>query len=549
MKKYFIKTSMLILMLTFTFACNQDILEIPQKGVIEFDKYYENAGPAEAEQLMASVYYLYYAQLTYITTQYFLDVLSDDNEAGGNAFSDQASGFNVATAYIMTSTQENPVHMYTQAYRLIYWANCIIEKIPATTDARINRVKAEANFMRALAMFELVRWFGTPPFVDNLTTALEQHNLPNGDHAVIIPWVLARMKESADALPALSGMGTQRAFGARLSKHAVLAYMGKVALWYGTRYKNPTILAQAVEPLKTVVNSGLYGLLDDMFMLDRPAADFSKEYIFERNAADATSHPNDQSDNRHQWSNWRNQLMNLPAELWNGGWQWNPPSGDFGRFLEKHEGGIEKPRFKSTLRTLDQVMAMTYNSNAPARIIAPIAANEGYFRYRKLWFFDDVYQEVPGTLTSTKKSKANEVYMRYAEVLLMYAEAQFLVNGDADGSGLKALNEVRRRAQIPELTSMTYQDIKDERRAELWSRGERFHDLVRWGDAATALKDKGKNRWTLNVGNGKGYNADGTWAITRQDGPGSGWDPKYELMPFPNSQLLANPNLKQNPGW
>ncbi len=136
--------------------------------------------------------------------------------------------------------------------------------------------------------------------------------------------------------------------------------------------------------------------------------------------------------------------------------------------------------------------------------------------------------------------------MRYPEVLLMYAEAQFLVNGDADGSGLQALNQVRQRAQIPLLGSMTYQDIKDERRAELWQEGERYFDLVRWGDAADRLKDKGKTWYTLY-----GYKDDGvTWDIRTREGSGNGWDSKYNLLPFPYAQLSANPSLgDNNPGW
>ena len=124
--------------------------------------------------------------------------------------------------------------------------------------------------------------------------------------------------------------------------------------------------------------------------------------------------------------------------------------------------------------------------------------------------------------------------LRYAEVLLMYAEAKFLVDNDADKSGLKALNEVRRRAQIPELASMTYQDIKDERRAELFCEQERFFDLVRWGDAPTVLANKGKKL---------------EWNVVEEDGPGKGWQDKYNLLPFPFEQISANPNLKQNPGW
>ena len=139
----------------------------------------------------------------------------------------------------------------------------------------------------------------------------------------------------------------------------------------------------------------------------------------------------------------------------------------------------------------------------------------------------------------------NAALLRYAEVLLLYAEAKFLVDNDADGTGLAALNEVRRRAQIPELSSMTYQDIKDERRAELFYEQERFFDLVRWGDAPTVLKDKGKKLYRFH-----GYKPGTTeWDIEVLDGPGKGWQDKYNLLPFPYEQITANPNLKQNPGW
>jgi hypothetical protein len=137
--------------------------------------------------------------------------------------------------------------------------------------------------------------------------------------------------------------------------------------------------------------------------------------------------------------------------------------------------------------------------------------------------------------------------MRYAEVLLMYAEAKFLVDDDADGTGLAALNQVRERAELDPLASMTYQDIKDERRTELWGEHERFFDLVRWGDAAEALKDKGKTWYTF-----WGYKEGTTeWDIRTREGTGSGWDTrgKYEVFPFPYQQLSANPNLVQNEYW
>ena len=188
-------------------------------------------------------------------------------------------------------------------------------------------------------------------------------------------------------------------------------------------------------------------------------------------------------------------------------------------------------------------MAMSYdNAATPPGIFSVLTSSQGYFYYRGILFNDDIYWGMAGV---NKYSKANMYLMRYAEVLLLYAETKFLVDNDADGTGLQALNEVRRRSQISELTSMTYQDIKDERRAELWSEGERYFDLVRWGDAATKMKDKGKTWYSFH-----GYKEGTTeWELSTQPGTGNGWDPKYEFLPYHTTQLAANPNLKQNPGW
>ena len=544
MKRIYIALSLAALLVSLG-AC-QNKLDIPQKSVLSTEDYYANANGDEAEALIASAYKLYWGGrdvtcVNGIEKIMFLNSLDDDHYPGGGSFADATYQFQEAGSYNVTSADTAPRIMYKGVYSVIYHCNLILEKIPVSNDARINRVKAEANFLRALAMFDAVRWWGTPPLPDHLLSQEEyyQENTPTD---VSIKWILAQMKEAAEQLPAISGKGQQEKFGARISKHAALAYRGKVGLWYGQKFNDQAILKEAAADLKTVIDSGLYGLVSDMFILERPAGDFCEEYLFEHNSADNDGFPgNPQNDLRHMWTGWTDAIT-TPTQIF-GGWGWNAVSGDFGRFLEKHEGGIEKPRFKSTIHTYEQVLEMEYAPGAKPGMKEgrKIDHNEGYFTFRGVAWNKDLY-DVPGF---GKYSMTNAALLRYAEVLLLYAEAKFLLDKDADGTGLKALNEVRRRAQIPELTSMTYQDIKDERRAELFYEQERFFDLVRWGDAPVVLKDKGKKLYRFH-----GYKPGTTeWNVEVLDGPGKGWQDKYNLLPFPFEQISANPNLKQNPGW
>ncbi len=143
------------------------------------------------------------------------------------------------------------------------------------------------------------------------------------------------------------------------------------------------------------------------------------------------------------------------------------------------------------------------------------------FGMKKYYF--PIYDE-PGT-ASPNNDPTNRRVIRYADVLLMYAEVMFLI-GD-DGTGLAALNEVRARVDMPPVPVLSRDAIIHERDIELAFESHRWSDLVRWS-------------------------FDPAWGINWDDilGPGIFQEGKHEYLPIPLTEIdLNNGALKQNPGW
>jgi hypothetical protein len=113
----------------------------------------------------------------------------------------------------------------------------------------------------------------------------------------------------------------------------------------------------------------------------------------------------------------------------------------------------------------------------------------------------------------------NWISLRYADVLLMYAEA--VANGAAEtaGSALDALNAVRTRAGLGTVGALTLDEVRAERRREFIFEGQRWFDLVRYGTLDAAIQAK------------------------------TGHPPKGDLFPIPQREIDLNPNLTQNPGY
>ena len=141
--------------------------------------------------------------------------------------------------------------------------------------------------------------------------------------------------------------------------------------------------------------------------------------------------------------------------------------------------------------------------------------------------------------------------LRYSDVLLMLAEAEFMVNGST-AVALTAINQVRRRAygldintqnSSVDLSSITLADIQAERARELAFESLRTQDLKRWGIYLQRLQE------VINFNNTQGYPTGNRSAANLGRVNAIAGGNKFLLWPKPSSEVLVNKGIVQNPGW
>ena len=218
--------------------------------------------------------------------------------------------------------------------------------------------------------------------------------------------------------------------------------------------------------------------------------------------------------------------------------------------------GKKSARYLGTVATYEDLLDLfTYNNTGNKGVQNPIEFCEGYFRVRLMAKIENI---MGGANWYNMYTHNNICYMRYAEVLLNYAEA--VAMGGSNGSslsGLQALNMVRSRTGLSNAPSLDMNNdtygIKAERRAELHWEGVRFIDLVRWGDAPVVLADMGKVKhffYGYNNNQNTISQSKSEWMIIESALLGEGFKTnKNELFPIPTVEINSNPALIQNPGW
>ena len=487
-----------------------------------------------------------------------------------------------------TNTIPNTDGSWNSAYSRIRATNYLLSKAESyAKPAEIEKYVAEAKFFRAYLYFDLLQLFGGVPIIKApLSPESPELQAPRNSRDEVVDFIVADLESAIAVLPLESAIAT--ADKGRVSKGAAQAFLSRVALYEGTwqKFRNNsaranTLLDKAALNADAVITSKQYELFAPTVL-----GDSAQKYLFilenqQSNPANLTKSANKEYilANRYDFAS-RQIRINITHQLL-GNVQWGVKK-LMDMYLAQDGLPIEKsPLFKgyktttSEYENRDNRMIYTWmqdgkyywdNENPGARITwrgdaadiagsrgrANIATGSGYAPQK--------------FATERRLQDLEEGYdypvIRYAEVLLNYAEAVFEKNGTISDADLdKSLNLVRNRInkKMPKLSNNLIQtnglamrtEIRRERTLELFLEGFRRDDLIRWKTAEIEMPKpiEGivwtgtayETRWAgikNQVINGN-YRLEGN----RQ------WSEKHYLLPIPSQQIQLNPNLVQNPGW
>lgn len=466
-------------------SCKKDFLELSPISSVTSDNFYRNAN--DIKNAVNGVYGSLQLAGIHINNYIFGDIRSDDTQpvaSGSVTDQDEFDRF-----YIRTT---NPFILarWNDSYRAISRCNAILDRITAIEmdDALKSRTIGEVKFIRALVYFHLVRTFGDVPLV------ITEIKDPDAGYAYgrnPAAEVYAQIeKDLTDAAAAVPASYTGPDIG-RVTQGAAKALLGKV---YLTQKK----YTEAAARLKEVIASNVYGLLPNFGDVFRANNKNNKESVFEvqfRAGGVGEGNP---------WPNSFAPENSGNAVIAFGGDGNNQPSLDMVNAFEANDK--RRPLSLATSYVNASGVTIQYN-------------------------FVKKYHDVP----ATKNDNGNNIpVIRYADVLLMYAEALNEIGYQPAGEAMLYLNEVRTRAGIPTRTAADLPNqqafrlaIEQERRVELAFEGHRWFDLVRTDRAITVLNAKKDQLRLVKV-------------ISATD----------LLFPIPQSQIDINrTKITQNPGY
>lgn len=417
------------------------------------------------------------------------------------------------------------------------WFLASIDKTPINEDL-IKRMKAEARFLRAYKYFVMSQLYGDVPLMTTLVSSEEANTITRNSKADIVKFVLDELTAITTDLPDSYSVSDK----GRITKGAAWALKARVEL-FNQKYTD------CVTSCNNVLNK--YTLFADYSNLFRIQNEYNSEIILDigylENDVSLTS------------------LGVMAPHVTNNGWYSIDPTQSLVDAYEMNNG-----------KTIDDPSSGydpedPYKNRDPrllATIIVPGSLYEGiYFNPLENWTGNgDYYARNNYTGFCVKKYTSNlkdfkDMWnvglniplIRYAEVLLTYAEAKIELN-QIDISVYDAINKVRLRAGMPAVDQTVYSTqtkmrelIRRERRVELAMEGLRWYDIQRWRIGKQVMDGPlyGSRLGTVDPLTGKLTFTSGQIKVATRTFDES----KNYLWPIPQAQMDIDKNLTQNPGY
>lgn len=499
----------LIVCLVLFASCDDNLLEVTNPNEQTTQTFWKTEGDAVQGTNAA------YVPLT------FDGMYNRLNHAAQDIRSDEGRADSPFPPYISADNFSSPVDgflntlIWNQTYQGVFWSNQAIHNVPPIEmDEQLkNRLVAEAKFLRSHYYFKLVKLFRNVPLITEVVESPDEFAQPQADPAEVWDQIIQDLQDAQAVLPE----SYETDFG-RATWGAATAYLGKAYLF------NEQWEAADAE-FKKIIDSGLYELVEDPRWNGDLQHENNAESIWEiqfstevgGNLVGWGGVP------QPDWSPRQTRSITFAPE----GYGWadvEPTQSLFAEFKEEETvNGEDDPRLDAT---------MFYNH--PGETVYGDDYQEVYGEDANRIFWRKYQSDTPGGTEPTTGSGLNIRAMRYADVLLMYAETRNELGDQATAA--QYIQMVRDRANMPdreaEFAQLTQEEMREriahERMVELAGEGKRFDDIRRWG----WFEDPDKLE------------------MLRQRDPGfEGYVPGREYLPIPQGELDTNPEAVQNPGW
>jgi|SRR5690625_1655071 len=469
-------------------------------------------------------------------------------------------------------------------YRTISKTNQLLHNMDRAVDnvtpELYERIAAEARFIRSLNYFILTQLFGDVPLIINLLSDDEYKEVTRTPKDEIVTFILEELNEIHEILP-LSYSNEDRG---RVTSGAALALKARVAL-YNELYE------EARDTANLIIQNGVYALhpsYRELFMYggqDSQEIILAYQYLNGVNSNNLPRNIQTRMSSPNGWSIFTpSQDLIDSYEVIDGKLITESPMYDpanpFANRDPRLEQSIILPRVGSATETImpgtmwqgyefktgREIPGEEYYMVDGNRVANQDVVNEyaSFTGYNWLKYLDPIDSN-----RNPDQSDLNFILFRYAEVLLIYAEAKIELN-EIDQSVRDALNEIRARAYNTDITdvdhypAITTNDqtelrrvLRRERKVELALEGFRYDDIRRWRIAEKAMDG-------VKYGRPKNYTTLTTTPNIDEDGlmdyseiaeelryiETNSFDGNvHYLWPIPQREIDLNPNLQQNTGY